>query len=257
MIRAALAVVVVVGLMLVVNVSDACAGAVEVLTQSRDVAASTNVELNGVTDTQSDSKEAPDAGLFNGVATADASATDAGQTIIGAASATQDSELLPFRFSFVGQLTAGGSLSSVDGVNTFDFGASTSTSALIGFRLDERMTLTPTMDVNGNFQATKDNSSFSFEVVQDGGTVADFRSNAPIDLDAGDYTLSFNYAFGPSSSSDFENKSSQYVIAIDFSPSGGVAIPLPPGILLGGMTLAMAGALRIARGITRFAHRGL
>ena len=243
---AVVAVVVVVGLSLVTIVPVASAAPVEVLTQVRSVSASANVEINGVTDAQSDSKQAPDAGLFNGLALADASAADAGQTISGGATASQDSLLLASRFSFTGHLSASGVLSSLDGVNSFAFDASTATDAEIGFRLSERMTLTPTLEVDANFAATKDNSNFVFEVERAGGElVADFRSVAPVELDAGDYTLSFNYAFGPSNNADFENKLSDYTIAVDFKP----VIPLPPALALGGAGLAMLwGAGRCVRG---------
>jgi hypothetical protein len=250
---AGVAIAVVAAVNLFVAVTPAAAGPVEVLLQARNVSADANVEINGVTDAKTDSKTAPDAGPFNASASADASATDANQTISGSASASQDSQLLGSRFSFAGHLAAGGSLSGLDGVNSFDFDATAATDALINFRLDQRMTLTPTVNVNDNFEATKDNSTFVLEVTHLGGElVADFRNVFPVDLDAGDYTLSFNYTFGPSNSSDFENKVSDYDIAIDFAAAdggggGGGAIPLPPGLLLGCAGLALAEGVRRSR----------
>ena len=248
------AIAVVAAVNLLVIVAPAAAGPVEVLLQSRSVSADANVEINGVTDAKSDSKTAPDAGPFNASASADASASDAEQTITGSASASQDSQLLASRFSFAGHLATVGALSALDGVNSFAFDASAATDGLINFRLDEPMTLTPTMNVNANFSATKDNSSFVLEVTRlvGGELVADFRNVFPVDLDAGDYTLSFNYAFGPSNSADFESKESDYDIAIDFAAvdgGGGGVIPLPPGLLLGCAGLALTELIRRSRGV--------
>lgn len=228
----------------------AYAGPVQILSQDRRATATARPGGGG--DPVVENITAPDSGLFDETATADAS----GEGFVSRASSSLVSRLGNDGLHFAGTLT----WETQDTVRPAAIDSATADASVVGevrFRLDEAYDYTFSLGLDVTEQSTSGAESgegFTFVFFEDvQGQIAPGESGT---LQPGTYFLQFNRSTGSLVSGDgLDRHSVDFALDLDLAPSDGSSepnpIPLPPAAWAALSTMGMIGLTRAAGRLRR------